>query len=156
MKKRRSMLGKGKYRRLLPALMIATLIFIWGNSLMPASASSAFSNWVRSVIAWFFGGGGSEGAAIGEGPLRKIAHMTEFAALGAEALLWQRHRVRQALPAVFLGGVTVAVIDETLQLFSEGRASQVVDVWIDTAGFACGVAVVLLILRWRKKKDESH
>ena len=51
---------------------------------------------------------------------------------------------------VFLAAMT----DETIQLFSPGRASRVADVWIDFAGLLTG----LLLFHWfrRQKKNETE
>ena len=36
----------------------------------------------------------------------------------------------------------MACIDETIQIFTPDRASSLIDVWIDTSGFALGFAVI--------------
>jgi len=41
-------------------------------------------------------------------------------------------------------GLAVACIDETIQIFTPGRASSLIDVWIDTSGFALGFVVIYL------------
>ena len=45
-----------------------------------------------------------------------------------------------------LGGVLTALTDETIQLFSEGRSSQVTDVWLDSAGVLAGILVAIVLL----------
>ena len=60
------------------ALLACNLLFIWGNSLMPASVSGAFSQWLRDLLGEASGGG----AGQSDGLLRKIAHFAEFASLG--------------------------------------------------------------------------
>ena len=42
-----------------------------------------------------------------------------------------------------LAGVLPALCDETLQLTSAGRAAQVGDVWLDWAGYLCGLVFCL-------------
>ena len=42
-------------------------------------------------------------------------------------------------------GLAVACIDETIQIFTPGRASSLIDVWIDTAGFALGFVVIFAV-----------
>ena len=39
-------------------------------------------------------------------------------------------------------GMAVACIDETIQIFTPERASSLIDVWIDTSGFALGLVVI--------------
>ncbi len=46
-----------------------------------------------------------------------------------------------------LGGVLTALTDETIQIFSAGRSSQVTDVWLDFAGVLAGILVGLVC--WR-------
>lgn len=82
-----------------------------------------------------------------QGPLRKLAHFTEYAVLAA--LWWRalrsRLRPRAALIAAFAITVGYAVTDEIHQGFVEGRHASVVDALIDAAGAA--TAVVALTAR---------
>ena len=43
---------------------------------------------------------------------------------------------------LMLFGLTVACIDETIQIFTPERASSLIDVWIDASGFALGLVVI--------------
>lgn len=82
-----------------------------------------------------------------EGIIRKIAHFLEFAALGAllsNALYftYEKHK-----PFVsFLCGVLYAASDEFHQIFVEGRACRVFDVFIDSLGVISGIVFFALIL----------
>jgi VanZ family protein len=71
--------------------------------------------------------------------LRKLAHLTEYAILGALLL---RALSRPAL-AIVLGGL-YAVSDEVHQHFVRGRHAAWYDVLIDTVGVSVGV------LLWRR------
>ena len=133
-----------KNKNILIALIALTLCFIWGNSLMPASLSGAISGWVKNVLSAILGDMGSSGAS-GYGLLRKIAHASEFAVLGALLTTLMADKLRQRLPVVALCGLSSALVDETIQLFSEGRAGLVKDIWIDMGGFCFGVLMVYLI-----------
>src|SRR5712691_8575498 len=66
--------------------------------------------------------------------LRKGAHMTEYAVLGA--LLFRA--LEREVPA-FLGAVAYAVSDELHQHFVHGRHASPVDVAIDSVGVAIGL-----------------
>ena len=61
--------------------------------------------------------------------------------------------------AIVLSGITVAVCDETIQIFTN-RGSAVRDVLIDTVGFVTGVAlaglIIYLIIIVRKKKETKR
>ena len=74
------MIRTDKRLRLCAALLILNLAFIWGNSLMSAEASLAFSNWVKSLLDFL--SGAPESGVEGSGLLRKAAHFGEFACLG--------------------------------------------------------------------------
>jgi VanZ family protein len=122
--------------RLLLGLIVLTLCFIWGNSLLPATISGGISDFVSQLLSHLFGTALS--TDTGHGVVRKLAHATEFAALGAElTALWRVLR-HEDPTRVALGGVGAALIDETIQLFVEGRSGQIRDVWIDLSGFAVG------------------
>ena len=71
--------------------------------------------------------------------LRKLAHVAEFAVLGA---LLQRALGRAA--GAFALGVAYAVSDEVHQHFVAGRRAAPLDVLIDSVGVALGIAV------WRR------
>ena len=133
------------------ALLCANLIFIWGNSLLPASVSGAISGWVKELLGFVLGGIGAE--IHGEGPLRKLAHFLEFTALGI-TLGWRISLSRKnswILPTV-LAGVSAACADELLQHFTPGRAPQLKDVGIDTAGLVLGIVLLTLGKYIRNKK----
>jgi VanZ family protein len=71
--------------------------------------------------------------------LRKLAHGVEFAILGALLL----RALRDELPAL-VAGIAYAVTDELHQHFVAGRVGAPLDVLIDAAGVALGVAA------WRR------
>ena len=71
--------------------------------------------------------------------LRKLAHVTEYAILGALLL----RALERPLPA-FAVGVLYAASDEVHQHFVSGRHASPVDVAIDAAGIAIGLAA------WRR------
>jgi len=72
--------------------------------------------------------------------LRKLAHLAEYAVLGA--LLC---RALRREPVAFLLGSLYAVTDEIHQAFVTGRQGAPLDWLIDTIGVAAGV---LLYARW--------
>jgi VanZ family protein len=69
-------------------------------------------------------------------PLRKAAHLSEYAVLGALLV----RAVRRPAPA-WLAGVAYAASDEFHQHFVSGRNGNAVDVAIDAAGVLLGVVV---------------
>jgi VanZ family protein len=68
--------------------------------------------------------------------LRKLAHATEYAVLGALLL-----RATRSVALAFALGTLYAVSDEIHQTFVTGRHGSPVDVAIDVLGVACGIAL---------------
>ena len=118
-------------------LLAGILCFIWGNSLLPAEISRAFSDWVKGLLFPASGAAGN----IGSGLLRKIAHFTEFTALGM-TLGWLFAMLEKKMYCPLFFGMGVACIDETIQMFVPGRGPGLLDVGID----ACGVLMGMLLL----------
>lgn len=141
-----------KKEKLLFALVVVTLCFIWGNSLMPASISGAISDWASSVLSRLLRL--PLDTAAGHGTVRKLAHGTEYLILGAELTVLLRRWRGRPWSEVFLCGAGAALADETIQLFVEGRAGQIKDVWIDLGGFCTGVLICFLI-HWRQSRAKS-
>lgn len=138
-----------KTKLLAGVLLTLWLGFIWGNSCLSADQSGTASGWVSQVLAQLLGSWAPQGEHI----LRKLAHFTEFAILGG-LLHWNtriRGKCQVSLPLLL--GVLAAMADETMQLFSPGRASMVTDVWIDTCGVAVGIGAALLFRRLRAGKQ---
>ena len=153
-----------KDKRLLIARIVMTVLsvgavcFIFGNSLMNADDSSELSEgvlemlnrWLCSLRIDF---------ELNSYMVRKAAHFTEFAVLGAllcsTAYLYLFKRLRSALIAVPLGALT-AVCDELIQTASEGRSCQITDMLIDISGVLTGTLIVLLMITLiiRNKKNK--
>jgi VanZ family protein len=74
--------------------------------------------------------------------LRKIAHVSEYAMLGALLVRALEHEV----PA-FAVGVAYAVTDEVHQHFVRGRHASPIDVAIDAGGIALGIVAYGLARR---------
>ncbi len=131
-----------KRRRLCVTLLIANLIFIWGNSLLPGEVSSAFSRWVKDILEALFS---KPGTAPGEGHglLRKIAHFTQFATLGM-LLTWLLAMLEKKPWLTLLYGFSVACMDEGIQCFIPERGPSIKDVLLDTAGAAFGMGLLLI------------
>ncbi len=124
-------------------LFCLILCFIWGNSMLNREVSGAISHFIADIF------GGEQGATDeGHHLVRKLAHFTEFAALGAVFLLlsgeYTQDKAKRAFSAAFVG-VFVPLSDETIQIFS-GRGPALTDVWIDAAGYTAGALVTVLVI----------
>lgn len=136
------------FRIIIFSLTALTIAFIFVHSSMPAVKSADESESVlgfMQTILGFFG--------LGEGLtdliVRKIAHFAEFSVLGImlELCVYSLNRVspHKYLPHVLGAGLLTAVIDETIQLGSPGRAGRITDVWLDFSGVIFGSLVMLAI-----------
>lgn len=142
-------------RVLCSLLLGVNLLVIWGNSLLPGSVSGQISGGLAAMLSLaleVFGG-------CGELLLRKAAHFSEFACLGLLlgwlfGLLGQKGIHRFTLP--LLAGVLCALTDETIQAFVPQRGPSVTDVWIDTAGAAAGIGLLLFGQTIYHKRKSNH
>ena len=131
-------------------LLLVNLAFIWGNSLLPGELSGALSGWIHTLIqAWFPNMGEGEG---GHGLLRKLAHFTEFTALGM-CLAWLYGMMGKGKVRPFLWGVAAASVDETIQRFVPDRGPSVKDVCIDSAGVLTGIILLWMGHHYWKRKS---
>lgn len=82
-----------------------------------------------------------------EYPVRKAAHMTEYAILGLLSFAFYRGILRKEKRQFLASLVTAAVYactDEFHQYFIPGRSAEVRDVCIDTLGAFIGLAILFL------------
>ena len=125
-------------------LIALNLAFIWGNSLVTGTDSGNISG---GIMAWLnsFLNFGPEGMEILHHLIRKAAHFTEFACLGA-LLAWRCSMEMQKHPIAFpmLLGMAAGLVDETIQLFTPDRGPSLTDVWIDTSGALAGIMLLIL------------
>ena len=150
------MIGKTRGRMALcTALLACNLLFIWGNSLLPASISGGLSQWLRDLLGMAAG----EMAGQSDGVLRKIAHFAEFCSLGI-LLSWLFAMLKERKQAVILPaaayGCLAACVDEMLQHLSPGRAPRLTDVGIDTVGVLAGISLLCLGYHIRNKKQTTY
>ena len=80
--------------------------------------------------------------------VRKGAHMAEYALLAllgyGSGIRLERGLARRLEGLLFLC-MGSALIDETIQLFVEGRSGQVSDIWVDLGGACLGLLAALLL-----------
>lgn len=138
--------------RLCKALIVCNLCFIWGNSLLPGEISGAFSDWVNGVLASIYP---SVDTALGSGGfLRKAAHFTEFAVLGA-LLSWLLGMLGKDTRRALAWGCFAACVDETIQRFVPDRGPSIRDVGIDTCGVLFGMLLLIAGHTLLKRRNQS-
>ncbi len=135
------------FRVIFTAALIACIAFIFRNSMESGTVSSARSQavmvYINNLLAKVHLG------PLSEHTVRKLAHFSEFALEGFLLMLCIRvytKRFVRHMSWPLLGGMTTALMDETIQLRSISRSSSVVDVWIDMAGVTAGLLAALVIL----------
>lgn len=147
-----------KLKIIITSVVIAlTLAFIWGNSAVSVAQSGQSSGGVygsvKPALDKIFGEG-----VITHHVFRKTAHLFEFFCLGVETCLlyYFIYGIKPSkLSEIFLCGLAVAVIDESIQILSS-RGSDVFDVLIDFVGFAIAVGLSNLAFIIIKKNKEKR
>ena len=142
--------------RVLFTLALAGCIwFIFSNSMAVADVSSVSSGRVLQLLQAVLRRLGHPALAqrLTMHIVRKMAHFCEYTLEGFLLMLcmrvYSRHPLRHITVPMLAGGLT-ALTDETIQLFSQGRSSQVTDVWLDSAGVLAGILAALLLMGlWR-------
>lgn len=147
---------KTKKQKTLVILTILFVCFIYGNSLMPGDISSLESGFVFDILNTFSKIIGID-ISITEHFVRKGAHFTEYAVLGILLMSTKMSYVRNILEDIFnvlFLGLFIPVIDETIQLFVEGRSGQISDVILDFSGVIAGIIItsILCIILNKSKK----
>lgn len=92
-------------------------------------------------------------------PVRKGAHLTEYAVLGAllalTAASFEIRGLYRGRGYALLTGLLYAVSDEIHQIFVAGRAGQLRDVIIDTCGVIIGICLIDGFSRFKKYYQTS-
>ena len=125
--------------------------FIFSNSMAVAQVSSASSGRVLTLLQGALRRLGHPALAqrLTQHVVRKMAHFCEYLREGFLRMLcmgvYSRHPLRHSTVPM-LGGVLTALTDETIQLYSPGRSSQVTDVWLDSVGVLAGILAALVLM----------
>lgn len=138
-------------------ISIAWIAVIFSFSLQSGDESGKLSG---GIVAWFVGLFFPEDFThieLVHFLVRKAAHFTEYFILGVLLSLTVREaKWKRILLAPWIMGTCVACCDETIQLFSEGRAGMITDVMLDSSGVFIGCVVLalsmLLVKKFNRKK----
>lgn len=130
---------KIKYKSILRiallVLILATLAFIFVQSMLPPKKSQAESDKIGEIVGEIIPPETPAGDYVQKN-IRKIAHFVEFFILGCEVALYVIifiPRIKWALLSLPTALLT-AFFDESIQIFSK-RGPSIKDVWIDFSGF---------------------
>ena len=137
------------------SITILWMVVIFSFSAKPAVQSTEMSTSVGKMICRIFVHDFSswseekqeELAAKIDHPVRKCAHASEYALLGALVLLTACTYVKMS-PKTVMAAVVISILyaasDEFHQKFVPGRSCQFTDVLIDSAGVLAGVLFVIV------------
>lgn len=131
-------------------LILFYLCFIYGNSLTPAVISSKESGYFLIRIQNLLSGAGIDAWWLTEHLVRKAAHFTEYAGLGFLLAMNTGAGIAPVfchLKQNLTAAIFMPFIDETIQLFVEGRSGQISDVWLDMAGIFAGVMATVCLAK---------
>ncbi len=116
---------------LLLVLVVLITAFIFLNAFLDFSASHKFSG---VIMKFLFPNAPENNGVVDDFWLRKMAHLTEYALLGAAIggviVFYRRQFSRHIISGSLFGILSIAVMDEFIQGFN-GRNSSVGDVILD-------------------------
>lgn len=152
-------------------LLIILYILIFSFSAQNADESGALSRSISSICVNMLNSLSGEqmsGTRLEqlimkyEGPIRKLAHFTEYACMGTLVyVLWVQwmERGKKLYLLTIIWVAVSAAADEIHQLFVPGRDGNIPDVCLDTFGGAAGLLFCILVgsifERRRRKKTRS-
>lgn len=146
-----------KRRFIFTLITAAFIIFIFSNSLQNADNSGAKSSKVVEILTSLSSSVGLH-IPVSEYFIRKAGHFTEFMILGMLLLGTLRTYTKKLLQNIFAPlffGLATAVSDESIQLFVQGRSSQVSDVVLDFCGMVTGLLMLGLIMKIHTVKKQG-
>jgi len=155
-------------KKILAFLSVLIIGFIFFNSLKTGEASTKISEMTAQIVSGFVL------FIFGKDPLdslvnyfytdflvhiRIIAHFVEFFALGLMSTWFfflQTYKEKRYFKIALFFGLFIAVFDETIQLFSDGRAFQIKDILIDMSGFFCAALFILIVSSFKRKEKSNQ
>ena len=146
-----------KRQILFTLLTIVCVALIFLNSLQNGTNSSKESGHVVKLLESLFHSLGFP-IAVSEHFIRKLAHFTEYTALGVLLGLTLRSYTERMMNHIFIPlfiGLAVPVTDEYIQSFVDGRGSMVQDVVLDFTGVCFGLSLTMLIILLKLSRNKK-
>ena len=162
----------GRALRLLPMIVVMITIFIF--SMAPAEKSASTSSGILAVVVdclekMTHSTLSFETVDMLHTLIRKCAHITEYALLGASVVFAYHPEISDFVhkktegtksPLFIIIPLVICALysasDETHQLFVPGRSGEVLDVLIDSCGSLVGILIMNHIYRRREAKSERE
>ena len=139
-----------KKRHIFIVLTVLMTAFIFWNSAKPAVESASSSGRFVGILKWIltpFGVSADEDTM--QTIVRKAAHIAEFAVHAMLLACCFTGKLKKRVIYIFFFGLATACIDEYIQVFAEGRAGLVSDIFIDFGGTAIGTGILALFKKNR-------
>jgi VanZ family protein len=153
------MLKEKNRKKVFLFLVILMTLIIWTNSILPADLSSTQSGFFTSIMHSFLS---ILGISLDINQVsfivRKSAHFGQFFLLG---IFWFQYLYQVIKNKKFMHYyvaffcLLTAIIDESIQLFSIGRAFQFTDILIDFFGSIIAIITCKIFLKLKKNQGES-
>lgn len=150
------MIRRDILKHILLIITILFILFIFINSMFSAEASAEQSGsvleFVKLILLKF-----NLNINVNEYFIRKSAHFIEYSILGilliSTEIGYTDNILKHIINPIFVG-LLIPVIDESIQLFSDGRSAQVSDILLDFSGVLFGVFImgVVYFIFLRKKR----
>ena len=139
-------------------LAVICSFVIWSFSAKSAANSTVDSEAARTALEDLLEKLFGEDFDIDEFFVRKLAHFCEFAGLGFlvyMAFYFFNYRRIKLFGFTSAWGLIVAIADEILQLFYEGRSAQMSDVFLDMSGVVSAFLVLSVFFALTNKKSRG-
>lgn len=130
-------------------IIVLIIAFIWSNSYQ-AKADSVqlsmfFTTNIQSLLIKF---NFHPNLKIMDTYVRKLAHLTEFMALGAIIYYTFKQVFKtQVVKKSILLAFCIASLDEVIQIYTPGRTATIADVLLDTTGSIIGLLIIKGLLK---------
>ena len=130
-------------------LIILWMILIFVMSSFNANDSANQSNIIVHFISYVFNINNLELLSF---IVRKLAHFSEYFLLGLLVtidfnVITKSTKYLTVMLSCFLTGIFTALIDESIQTFTPGRAGMVMDVWLDFSGFLFAFSFMTIYIK---------
>jgi VanZ family protein len=132
------------------------VLFIFSNSMKVADTSSKDSGRVLYLIHGMLNKFEINAYWLTEHFIRKMGHFSEYSLLGLllfGSMKSQGFQEERRWLFHITTGFLVPFMDETIQLFVEGRSGQISDVWLDCAGVTFGTLTMVGVVLIRKRME---
>ena len=142
----------------LTLLTLFVIAYIFINSSFDADTSDSHSLGVTDILNNFLHSLNIN-ITLSNHFVRKCAHFTEYFVLGVLLFYTVKAYISKLDYKILIApacGLSVAAIDETIQLFSYGRSGQISDVLLDFSGTCTAVLILFFISRMRKSNKDKE